>query len=198
MDRIIEALSKADWTVLLTIIIGLCILLYIELLRNKKIIAKIEDLELHVGDLKSHISDKHENLGNAVSGKYKNLGEKISSEHMTIKKDTKSIHHMMLTEKQNREALYENTAHAKKILDTIDIMQEVVQKNAQLNQEVSQLKLQNAQILNAQNNMRALPQLMNALKSFEGKLSQFEEFIEAEEIRRQLKLIERQLTEYID
>lgn len=180
MDRLIEAISKADWTVLLTIIIALSGFLYMEILRSKRLIARIDDLE-------KTISEKHKYFGSEVSGKYKNLGEKMSSEHMTIEEDTKSVYSMMLSEKQNREALYENTTHAKEILDTIDIMQ-----------EVAQLKLENHQLLRNKriNVSNSYDKLMGALKSFETKLSRFESFNETEEIRAQLKIIENQLIEY--
>lgn len=193
MDRFIEALSKADWTVLLTIILGLLVLLWRETAKSKNLVAKIDGLE-------KAILEKHENLGSDVSGDYKNLGTKISSEHMTIKKDTKSVYDMMLEEKQNRAALYENTTEAKKILDTIDIMREVVQKNAILNQEVSQLQLENQQLLidKQSANSHFNNKFLAALKSFENKLSQFESYRETEEIRTQLKTIENQIAEYMN
>ena len=132
MDKIIDGLGKADWTVLLTILIGLVAWGIIKFFDYRKVMKKIDKLEKIISDkdeelrgeifakhknLGEDISQKHVGLGSNVQGRYRNLGEKISSEHMTIKEDTRNVYDMMLTEKQNREILYNNKIHGKEILE---------------------------------------------------------------------------------
>ena len=104
---------------------------------------------------------------------------------------------MMLLEKQNREKLYENTSRAKEILDTMDLMKEVVDKNASLKQEVAVLKLENTNLLNdkAKDNSE---NLIKAIRQFEDKLAGFEDFRETGEIIGTLKKIEQQISKYLD
>ena len=54
---------------------------------------------------------------------------------------------MMLDEKKARENLYHNTSHAKEILDTMDLMKEVINQNAELHAEVYDLKIENDNFL---------------------------------------------------
>ncbi|AYG01312.1 hypothetical protein [Lactococcus allomyrinae] len=182
----IGELLKANWQVLLVVLIMLLVWNGVQLVKNQKLSKEIKAL-------KQEILDRHKNLGSSVSGKYKNLGEQISDEHRSIKKDTESVHNMMLLEKQNREKLYNNTSRAKEILETIDVMKEVVNKNAQLSQEVAVLTLKNETYAKNDSN-----RMLNALRRFEGMLSQFEDFKETEGIRATLKIIENQLSKYID
>lgn len=114
---------------LLTILIGLVAWGLMKFFDYRKVMKKIDKLEKIISDkdeeLRGEISAKHKNLGEDISqkhvglgsnvqGRYRNLGEKISSEHMTIKEDTRNVYDMMLTEKQNREILYNNNIHGKK------------------------------------------------------------------------------------
>lgn len=217
MDRLIEALSKADWTVLLTIIIGLLGLLWWEIAKNKNLVTKLDGLrkdffdkyDILYHDLEKEISTKHENLGEDISqkhvglgsniqGRYKNLGEKISNEHMTIKEDTRNVYSMMLTEKQNREILYNNNIHGKEILEKLDFIRETVDQNAQLTQEVYELKTENHNLVQEKNNAAAIEELGSILRNFENTLSGFESFGETEEIRAYLKKIKKEVSKHVD
>lgn len=198
-DKIIETLSKADVTVLFVVIIGFIAFMYKEHLKNNNLNKRLDDLEEKIfnkhQNLGEDISERHIGLGSDVLGKYKNLGEKISSEHMTIKKDTKNVFEMMLLEKQNREKLYENTSRAKEILDTMDLMKEVVNQNARLSQEVANLKEEdkNLSITKAKDNSE---KLQRDLMRFESKLAEFESYKGIEEIQSIFKQIRNQLSEY--
>ena len=206
MNKIIDGLGKADWTVLLTILIGLVAWGIMKFFDYKKLMKKIDRLEK---GLREEISIKHENLGEDISqkhvglgsnvqGHYRNLGEKISSEHMTIKEDTRNVYDMMLTEKQNRETLYNNNIHGKEILEKLDFIRETVDQNAQLTQEVYALKTENQKLFQEKKNNLAIEEFSSILRSFENKLSEFEAFGETDEIRVYLKKIQKELSQHID
>lgn len=206
MDKIVEALSKADWTVLLTIILGLAAWGIAELFKSKKILVNIDALKKQVletnenlrTEIKKEISTKHKYFGSDVSGKYKNLGEQIGDEHNEINKNAKNVYDMMSNEKQNRELLYNNSAQAKEILDTIDVMREVVDQNARLNHEVYVLRTENQGLLNEKHNSAAIEELSATLRDFKRTLSEFDTLSETEEIRVYLEKIRTQLSGYVD
>ncbi|XHB96045.1 hypothetical protein AAFF39_05285 [Lactococcus garvieae] len=102
---------------------------------------------------------------------------------MTIKNDTKSVRDMMLTEKQNREALYNNNVHGKEILEKLDFIRETVDQNAQLSYEVHELKTENQTLMKEKNNSVAIEELSSVVRNFERKLSEFESFEKTDEIR---------------
>ncbi|AXQ77761.1 hypothetical protein DDV21_001065 [Streptococcus chenjunshii] len=131
------------------------------------------------------------------------LQEKISSEGQaittrteSIKGDTKYLKEAMLEEKWARKSLYQNTSRAKEILETIDIMEEVVHQNAALNAEVANLKVKNHELNRKQDDKSS--NLLSAISRFEQKLGEFEMYGESEEIRSILKHIRNELSEYID
>lgn len=198
-EKILESLSRADWTVLLIILIALIAMLWTQNSKNETILKEIKDLGSDISgkhkDLGGDISDRHIGLGSDVSGKYKNLGEKISSEHMSIKNNTEYIQKEIKDEKLARQNLYNNTTRAKEILDTMDMMREVVVQNAKLNAEVSDLKIENHKLSNDENGHN-FKNLSNDIRRFEGRLSEFENFNETEEIRAVLKKILTELSEY--
>lgn len=204
MDRIIDAMAQANWTVLLTIIIGLIIWVIAETYKKDKLSEQMKNLSLEFlkkqeeleNKLASIIDSKHNNLGYKVSGKYNNLGSQISTEHKLIKSDTKNVYEMLMLEKQNREKLYENSSRAREILDTIDVMKEVVEQNAILNQQVSNLKVENKELQKVPKNNYAL--LIREIRTFESQLANFEEYGQTEEIIGVLKQITNQLSQYID
>lgn len=213
LDKIIDGLGKADWTVLLTILIGLVAWGITKFFDYRKVMKKIDKLEKIISDkdeeLRGEISAKHKNLGEDISqkhvglgsnvqGRYRNLGEKISSEHMTIKEDTRNVYDMMLTEKQNREILYNNNIHGKEILEKLDFIRETVDQNAQLTQEVYALKTENQKLFQEKKNNLAIEEFSSILRSFENKLSEFEAFGETDEIRVYLKKIQKELSQYVD
>lgn len=210
---IIEETILKDIPVVVALIVAFIIFLVKENSKNQKLIEKINTLEKEVLDgydiLGKEISTKHENLGEDISqqhvglgskvqGRYKNLGEKISNEHMTIKEDTRNVYSMMLTEKQNREILYNNNIHGKEILEKLDFIRETVDQNAQLTHEVFELKIENQNLLQEMNNNVAIEELSSILRNFENKLSGFESFGETDEIRAYLKKIQKELSQYVD
>lgn len=201
MDLLKYILSRVDLNVLIAMVIGILVLLWFENNKSKNLIREINDLNNKISDkyetLEKSISYERRDLRNELSGKYSNLGEKSSSEHKTIKKDTQNVYEMMLLEKQNREKLYANTSRAKEILDTMDLMKEVVDRNAYLNQEVANLKIENKNLSNVKS-MDYSKKLLNDLSRFESKLAGFEDFRETDEIIGTLKMIEQQLSEYVD
>ncbi|MEX2785387.1 hypothetical protein AB3331_09370 [Streptococcus sp. H49] len=139
----------------------------------------------------------------AQTKEHDDLKEKVSSERQivttqteSIKGDTKYIKESMLEEKWARESLYQNTSRAKEILETIDIMEEVVHQNAALNAEVANLKLKNYELNRKQDDKSS--KLLSAISRFEQKLGEFEMYGESEEIRSILKHIRNELSEYID
>lgn len=198
---------------LLTILIGLVAWGLMKFFDYRKVMKKIDKLEKIISDkdeeLRGEISAKHKNLGEDISqknvglgsnvqGRYRNLGEKISSEHMTIKEDTRNVYDMMLTEKQNRETLYNNNIHGKEILEKLDFIRETVDQNAQLTQEVYALKTENQKLFQEKKNNLAIEEFSSILRSFENKLSEFEAFCETDEIRVYLKKIQKELSQHID
>ena len=195
MDLLKYILSRVDLNVLIAIVIGFLVLLWFENNKSKNLIREIEALRMKVSE---KYEEKYEMLeksisyeGRKMTYESRNLGEKTSGEHKQIKKDTERVYEMMLSEKENRKKLYKNTSRAKEILETMDLMREVVDQNAYLNQEVANLKVENANL--SKINSR---KLLNDLRGFENKLSEFEDFRETEEIISTLKKIEQQLSEY--
>ena len=120
----------------------------------------------------------------------------LSEEHNSIKDDTKSIRSEMLVEKMARENLYQNTTRAKEILETMDMMKEVVIQNSKLNAEIVELKVENQNLLNKENDKYF--QLTNSINSFKNQLAKFEGHGESEDIRVILRKIEAELSEYVD
>ncbi|MCB5084151.1 hypothetical protein LGV92_00175 [Streptococcus mutans] len=139
------------------------------------------------------LSKEHDGLTKG----HEDLKKKISSEAKSIKDDTTYIREEMLTEKMARQSLYRNTSRAKEILETIDIMEEVVHQNAALHAEISELKVKNQELLDRKQSDNS-SKLFYAISRFDQRLSEFEMYRETEEIRGILKDIERSLSEYTD
>ncbi len=71
-------------------------------------------------------------------------------------------------------------------------------QNAQLTQEVYELKTENQNLLQEMNSNVAIEEFSSILRSFENKLSEFEAFGETDEIRVYLKKIQKELSQHID
>ena len=96
------------------------------------------------------LSKEHTGLTNAISGVSRKVSdecEQLSKEHYSIKNDTRYIRNEMLREEKARENLYNNTSRAKEILETMDMMKEVVIQNSKLNAEVAELKVKIQKLL---------------------------------------------------
>ena len=97
------------------------------------------------------LAKENEKLSQGLFQKVSSEREIISKENDSIKKDTDYIAKEFLKEQMAREALYKNTDRAKEILETMDMMKEVVMQNAQLNATVIQLKVENQELLHQKN-----------------------------------------------
>ncbi len=171
--------SIMDWVTLGTVVANVAVILgvIVQLYRDNKALSR--ELEMlskeHEGLLKEH--------------------ESLSKEHQEIKKDTTYISDELKLEKMARKQLYKNTSRAKEILDTMDMMKEVVLQNAQLNSEISVLKAKNQELIQSQNS-DSLEKLCRLIQGFNRQLSELERHNESEEIRTILKRIEGELSEY--
>ncbi|HEL1633387.1 TPA: hypothetical protein TXL60_000723 [Streptococcus suis] len=161
------------------VILGIIVQLYRD---NKALLRELEMLS------KEHdgLSKEHDRLSKEHDG--------LSKEHQMIKNDTTYIADEMKLEKMARENLYKNTSRAKEILDTMDMMKEVVLQNAQLNSEISVLKSNNQELIQTQND-NSMDKLFVVIQNIDRKLSGLEQYHESEEIRSILKRIESELSE---
>lgn len=168
------------------VILGIIVQLYRD---NKALLRELEMLSKeHDGLSKEHdrLSKEHDRLSKEHDG--------LSKEHQMIKNDTTYIADEMKLEKMARENLYKNTSRAKEILDTMDMMKEVVLQNAQLNSEISVLKSKNQELIQTQND-NSMDKLFVVIQNIDRKLSGLEQYHESEEIRSILKRIESELSE---
>ncbi|MCB5067429.1 hypothetical protein LGV90_09710 [Streptococcus mutans] len=181
----IEGYSIMDWLTLSGVVatIGAIIGVLITNSRDNKGLSKEHD----------GLSKGHEDL----SKEHEDLEKKISSEAKSIKNDTTYIRDEMLAEKIARQSLYQNTSRAKEILETIDIMEEVVHQNAVLHAEISDLKVKNQELLDRKQSDNS-SKLLHAINQFDRKLGEFEMYSESEEIHAILKKITNELSEYLN
>lgn len=145
------------------------------------------------------LSKEHTSLTNTISGVSRNVSEEreqLSKEHYSIKDDTRYIRDEMLVEKKARENLYQSTTRAKEILETMDMMKEVVIQNSKLNAEVAELKVKNQKLLVQKDDKYS--KLLDAIVRFKTQLAEFEMYGESEDIRFTLRKIENELSEYVD
>ena len=147
--------------------------------------------------LSKKISKIHDSLSKRLSKSHDSLSKELSKEHQSIKEDTKYISDEMKYEKMARESLYKNSSRAKEILETMDMMKEVILQNAQLNAEVSELKVKNQELSQARKEATDSKELLSAINRFERKLASVEadrEYEEGEEIRFTLRKIAEELS----
>ena len=146
--------------------------------------------------LSNKISKSHYSLSQRLSESRDLLSKELSKEHQSIKEDTKYISDEMKYEKMARKSLYKNSSRAKEILETMDMMKEVILQNAQLNAEVSELKVKNQELSQARKEATDSEKLLSAINRFKRKLAEFEEYGETEEIRSILRKIAEELSEF--
>lgn len=132
------------------------------------------------------LSSEHRNLSNEHDG--------LSKEHASIKKDTEYISDEMKYEKMARENLYKNSTKAKEILETMDLMKEVVLENSRLNEEVTKLKVENQELSKPKEN-KELDKVLRILGRIEGQLASLEGYRGTEEVQVVLKRVESELLE---
>lgn len=136
---------------------------------------------------------EHDRLSSEHSGLSKEH-DRLSQEHASIKKDTEYISDEMKYEKEARKNLYKNSSRAKEILETMDLMKEVVLENSRLNEEVTRLKVEN-QELSKPKQKNELDKVLRILGRIEGQLASLEGYRGTEEVQVALKRVESELLE---
>ena len=110
------------------------------------------------------------------------------------KKDTEYISDEMKYEKMARENLYKNSSRAKEILETMDLMKEVVLQNSRLHKEVTRLTVANQELSKPKQN-NELDKVLRILGRIEGQLASLEGYRGTEEVQVVLKRVESELLE---
>ena len=132
------------------------------------------------------LSKEHDSLSKEHDG--------LSKEHASIKEDTRYISDEMKYEKMARENLYKNSTRAKEILETMDLMKEVVLQNSRLTEEVTRLKVENQELSKPKQN-NELDKVLRILGRIEGQLASLEGYRSTEEVQVVLKRVESELLE---
>lgn len=187
----IEEYSIMDWITFSGIVatiaslVGIAIKLAIDnsgLKAEMKALSKEREME-HDSLSKEHIALSKEH-------------DSLSKEHASIKKDTEYISDEMKQEKMAREILYQNTTKAREILDTMDLMKEVVLQNSKLTQEVTRLKVENFDLSSSNSQLDSqLCKVYPLLRKIHGQLASLEDYCSTEEAQTLLKRVESQLSE---
>lgn len=118
----------------------------------------------------------------------------LSKEHLSIKEDTRYISDEMKYEKMARENLYKNSTKAKEILETMDLMKEVVLQNSRLHEEVTRLTVANQELSKPKEN-KELDKVLRILGRIEGQLASLEDYRGTEDVQVVLKRVESELLE---
>lgn len=129
---------------------------------------------------------EHERLSKEHDGLYK--------DHLSIKEDTRYISDEMKYEKEARKNLYKNSSRAKEILETMDLMKEVVLQNSRLTEEVTRLKVENQELSKPKQN-NELDKVLRILGRIENQLASLEGYRGTEEVQVVLKRVESELLE---
>lgn len=129
---------------------------------------------------------EYERLSKEHDGLYK--------DHLSIKEDTRYISDEMKYEKMARENLYKNSTKAKEILETMDLMKEVVLQNSRLHEEVTRLTVANQELSKPKEN-KELDKVLRILGRIEGQLASLEDYRGTEEVQVVLKRVESELLE---
>lgn len=139
------------------------------------------------------LSSEHKGLSSDHRGLSKEH-DALSKEHASIKKDTEYISDEMKYEKMARENLYKNSTKAKEILETMDLMKEVVLQNSRLTEEVGRLTVENQELSKPKQN-NELDKVLRILGRIEGQLASLEGYRGTEEVQVVLKRVESELLE---
>lgn len=192
----IEEYSIMDWVTLSGIVATIASLagIAIKLARdNSGLKAEMKALSKEREMEHASLSSEHRGL----SSEHRNLSkehDRLSQEHASIKKDTEYISDEMKYEKMARENLYKNSTKAKEILETMDLMKEVVLQNLSLNEEVTKLKVENQELSKPKQN-NELDKVLRILGRIEGQLASLEGYRGTEEVQVVLKRVESELLE---
>lgn len=193
----IEEYSIMDWITFSGIIATIASLvgIAIKLARdNSGLKAEMKALSKEREMEHDRLSSEHRNLSSEHIG-LSEEHDRLSQEHASIKKDTEYISDEMKQEKMAREILYQNTTKAREILDTMDLMKEVVLQNSKLTQEVTRLTVANQELSKPKQNNNELDKVIRILGRIEGQLASLEGYRGTEEVQVVLKRVESELLE---
>ena len=178
----IEGYSFMDWVTFGGIVATIASLVGIAI----KLARGNSGLKAEMKALSKEREMEHERLSKEHDGLYK--------DHLSIKEDTRYISDEMKYEKMARENLYKNSTKAKEILETIDLMKEVVFQNSRLTEEVTRLKVENQELSKPKQN-NELDKVLRILGRIEGQLASLEGYRGTEEVQVVLKRVESELLE---
>ena len=187
----IEEYSIMDWITFSGIVATIASLVGIAI----KLARDNSGLKAEMKALSKEREMEHDRLSSEHSGLSKEH-DRLSQEHASIKKDTEYISDEMKQEKMMREILYQNTTKAREILDTMDLMKEVVLQNSKLTQEVTRLKVENFDLSSSNSQLDSqLCKVYPLLRKIHGQLASLEDYCSTEEAQTLLKRVESQLSE---
>lgn len=170
-----EGYSFMDWVTLGGILITVASLvgIAIKLARdNSGLKAEMKALSKEREMEHDSLSKEHDSLSKEHDSLSKEH-DSLSKEHASIKKDTEYISDEMKYEKMARENLYKNSTRAKEILETMDLVKEVVLQNSKLTEEVTRLKVENQELSKPKQNTE-LDKVLRILGRIEGQLASLE------------------------
>lgn len=168
-----------DWVIVsgIVVVIALLVGILVKLVRDNS------SLKVEVKALADEV-----NLGNNRLFKY----------YASIKKDTKYIYDRMVQEKLLREILCQNTTKAREILDTMDLMKEVVLQNSTLTQEVTRLEVENFDLSSSNSKLDSqLCEVYPLIRKIHGQLDSLESYCDTEETQALLKRVKSKLSELV-
>ena len=187
----IEEYSIMDWITFSGIVATIASLVGIAI----KLARDNSGLKAEMKALSKEREMEHDRLSSEHSGLSKEH-DRLSQEHASIKKDTEYISDEMKQEKMAREILYQNTTKAREILDTMDLMKEVVLQNSKLTQEVTRLKVENLDLSSKNSKLDSeICKVYPLLRKIHGQLASLEDYCSTEEAQALLNCIESKLSE---
>lgn len=187
----IEEYSIMDWITFSGIVATIASLVGIAI----KLARDNSGLKAEMKALSKEREMEHDRLSSEHSGLSKEH-DGLSKEHASIKKDTEYISDEMKQEKMAREILYQNTTKAREILDTMDLMKEVVLQNSKLTQEVTRLKVENFDLSSRNSKLDSeICKVYPLLRKIHGQLASLEDYCSTEEAQALLNRIESKLSE---
>lgn len=192
----IEEYSIMDWITFSGIVATIASLVGIAI----KLARDNSGLKAEMKALSKEREMEHESLSkehSALSKEHDGLSKEhdsLSKEHASIKKDTEYISDEMKYEKEARRNLYKNSSRAKEILETMDLMKEVVLQNSRLHEEVTRLTVANQELSKPKQNGE-LDKLFRILGRIEGQLASLEGYRGTEEVQVVLKRVKSELLE---
>lgn len=187
----IEEYSIMDWITFSGIVATIASLVGIAI----KLARDNSGLKAEMKALSKEREMEHDRLSSEHSGLSKEH-DGLSKDHTSIKKDTEYISDEMKQEKMAREILYQNTTKAREILDTMDLMKEVVLQNSKLTQEVTRLKVENFDLSSRNSKLDSeICKVYPLLRKIHGQLASLEDYCSTEEAQALLKRIESEFSE---